>query len=43
MILNGLGLTATDDELEILTLELASGKLSKEGVVNFYLEKVVDP
>ena len=41
LVLNGFELKATDNELENITLELASGKLSKEAIVEFYSEKVV--
>lgn len=41
LILNGYELEATDDELENITLELASGKLSKEAIVDFYSGKLV--
>lgn len=42
LVLNGFDLKATDDELGNITLELASGKLSKEAIVDFYSEKVVE-
>lgn len=42
LILNGYGLIATDDELEVLTLDLAAGKISKDDVTEFYSEKVVE-
>ena len=38
LLLNGMKLTASDDELENLTLDLASGKHSKEKVTAFFCE-----
>ncbi len=36
LLLNGWELQATDKEIEAITLELASGRVSKEQVIEFY-------
>jgi death on curing protein len=36
LLLNGFELSASDDELEGLTMELAMGKISKEQVIEFF-------
>jgi len=36
LLLNGLELSASDDELEELTMELAKGRISKEQVIEFF-------
>ncbi len=36
LLLNGWKFQATDEEIETITLELASGRVSKEQVIEFY-------
>lgn len=40
LLINGMALSASDDELEILTTGVASGELSKAEVVEFFVGRI---
>lgn len=40
LLINGMALSASDDELEVLTMGVASGELSKAEVVEFFVGRI---